>query len=169
MKNLPGTTALLAVLFAPLASAPALAQGQLERGSTRLSVNVSSGRAFDSNYFIIGLGAGYYIGNGLELGLDTKAWLGGRHDVYDISPSVTYTLTQFDSFMPYVGLLYQRTFLEELDDLSAYGGRAGFMARYSGNLLLRAGVVAIKYQDCQARIYEDCSEVYPELAVSIHF
>jgi len=41
-----------------------------QQGSLRGSIVVGSGEAFENEYTIIGLGAGYYLKGGVELGLD---------------------------------------------------------------------------------------------------
>jgi hypothetical protein len=150
---------------------PGLAQAQnnFESGTVRFSGSISASTSFGDNYYQFGIGAGYYLADGLELGLDARSWLGGEQNIHEVEPSVTVVLTHFGSLKPYGGLLYRRTFLEGQDDLSAYGGRAGLFLQQSQNLMLRAGVVAIRRQDCDSDIYSDCSEVYPEVSAGFYF
>ncbi len=157
----------LAILL--LASGLAQAQGNLERGTVRFSASVSGSTSFGDSYYQLGIGAGYYVADGLELGLDARSWLGGEQNIHEVEPSVTYVFTHLGSLKPYGGLLYRRTFIEGQDDLSAYGGRGGVFLRQSQNLMLRAGVVAIWRQDCDSDIYSDCSEIYPEVSAGFYF
>lgn len=140
-----------------------------QTNSKRASLVIGSGSAFGDSYTIIGAGIGYYPITGLELALDVQLWVGGDVDIYEVSPSITYIFTQLDHFKPYVGALYQRTYIEDNDDLSAYGGRAGFIVESSNLSYMRIGVVHRTYQDCNERIYGDCTDTYPEIGVGLSF
>lgn len=157
--------------LAILLLAPGLAQAQsnFESGTVRFSGSVSASTSFGDDYYQLGIGAGYYVADGLELGLDARSWFGGEQDIHEVEPSITYVLSNAGSFKPYGGLLYRRTFIEGQDDLSAYGGRGGIFLQQSQNLMLRAGVVGIRRQDCDSDIYTDCSEFYPEVAAGFYF
>lgn len=159
-------TAIISLLLAP---GFACAEDDFGSGKMRVSVSASTSTAFNDNYFQLGLGVGYYLWDGLELGLDARSWLGGEIDIHEVSPSLTYVFTNLQSFKPYGGLLYRRTFLEGRDDLSAYGARGGIFVEQSQNLLLRAGFAAIRYQNCERAIYSDCTEIYPEISAGIYF
>ncbi len=144
------------------------AQTNFERSTVRFSASVSASNTYGDSYYQIGIGAGYYVLDGLELGLDARSWLGGNRNIHEVEPSITYVLATMGSFKPYGGLLYRRTFIEGQDDLSAVGGRAGIFFQQSRNLMLRAGVVAVRYQDCDSN-HSDCSEFYPEVAAGLYF
>ena len=47
-------------------------------GSMRLSVIVGNGYAFDQSYLVVGVGFGYFVATGLELGLDAESWSSGN-------------------------------------------------------------------------------------------
>jgi hypothetical protein len=149
---------------------PAFAQeGPFSKGTLRFSGGASASTGFGGNSFQLGLGTGYYVMDGLELGLDARSWFGGNYSVHEIEPSVTYVFTQFDRFTPYGGVLYRRTFLENRDDLSAYGGRLGILLQQSHNIYVRAGVTGIRHHDCDRTIQSDCSDFYPEVSVGLYF
>lgn len=137
--------------------------------SKRVNFTIGTGSAFGENYTIVGVGGGYYPIQGLELGLDGKLWFGGDADIYEITPSATYVVTQMQNFMPYVGVLYRKTYIEDYDDLDAYGGRAGIILQSARNVYMRAGVVAVEYKDCNDTVFRDCSDVYPEFTVGLSF
>ena len=118
---------------------------------------------------ILGVGAGYYLMDGLELGLNLQSWLGGDPDINQITPELTYTLRNKSNFNPYVGALYRRTFISGQDDLSAYGARAGLYIPAGPKLFIGAGGVWLNYIDCDESEYRDCSDIYPELTFSYMF
>lgn len=155
----------LLVLFA----VPALAQDNFSSGTARVSVSAGSTAAYNDSYFQIGIGLGYYVMDGLEIGLDARSWYGGELSIQEIAPSTTYVFNNFDSFKPYVGMLYRTTFIKGQDNLSAIGGRAGVFLQSSTNFVMRAGIVAIRYQDCDRRPYLDCTETYPEVSAGFYF
>lgn len=165
LRNMQLTTLVILIPFAELSSA----ESDFSTGKTRISVSAGTSTGFNGNYFQLGIGAGYYIRDGLELGLDTRSWMGGELKIHEVSPSVTYVFTQLESFKPYGGLLYRKTFIEGRDDRAAYGARGGFFLQQSQNLHLRAGIAAIRHQNCDLTIYSDCTEFYPEFSAGFYF
>lgn len=160
-----------ALVFSAIAFAAAATEAQtgFDRGTSRVSVNIGTSTTFSSNYVQIGIGAGYYPLDGLELGLDARLWLGGELDIYEAAPSVTYVFTQLGTLKPYGGLLYRHTFIEGREDLSAYGARGGIFLQQSQNLVVRAGVAAIRYRNCERTTGSDCTEYYPEVSAGFYF
>ena len=76
-----GCTLGLAVFMAtahwgPGVRAQAVDTDPFDRASVRTSVVLGWGEAYLNDYFILGLGAGYFVADGLELGLDVEGWLG---------------------------------------------------------------------------------------------
>ncbi|WP_143247554.1 hypothetical protein [Agaribacterium haliotis] len=146
---------------------PLLLADEFDQGSKRLGVTLGAGSSFGDDYMILGLGGGYFLTRGLEVGLDVQAWLGGDVDIYETTPTLTYVITQLGRFKPYVGALYKQTYIENMDDLSAYGGRAGFILDGNGKVYTRIGVVGLQYNDCKESRFTSCSETYPEFAVMV--
>ena len=97
-----------------------------EKGSWSMSLGAGSGRMFSNDYLIVGLGVGYYLLNGLEIGIDGEAWLGDDPDIYKLSPQVKYVLPTRSKIRPYVGTFYRHIFIDHYDDLDSIGGRGGF-------------------------------------------
>ena len=139
------------------------------RGNFRASVVGGSGRAFDDTYFILGLGAGYYLIDGLEVGLDGEAWFGGDPDIYKISPALRYVLPLDAMLRPYVGGFYRHTFIQGLDDLDSLGARGGVYFVTGSNWFFGVGVVYESYLNCSESTYSSCDDVYPEITFSISF
>jgi hypothetical protein len=139
------------------------------KGSGRLSVIIGSGEALNDDYTILGVGAGYYVIDGLEIGLDGEVWLGGDPDIYKVSPGVRYVLPLEKTLRPYVGGFYRHTFIENFDDLDSFGARGGLYFIPGRNWYLGIGVVYENYTDCSERVYDSCDEVYPEITFALTF
>jgi hypothetical protein len=140
-----------------------------DSGSQSLSLVVGSGSAFRENYFIVGGGYGYYVLDGLELGIDAQVWLGGTPKIYKLSPQLKYVFNLSPGFKPYAGVFYRRTYIEGLDDLNSIGYRAGLIFMQERGAYFGAGYVFEDYQNCSTSLYNDCSDSYPEILFSISF
>ena len=164
------TTIAKSVMFLLLSlfSVTAIA-GPFDKGSARFSLLLGSGRAFGDDYTIIGLGVGYYAYNGLELGINLDSWQGGSPKINQLTPEIRYVFRNQTAINPYVGALYRWTFIEGLDDLTAYGLRAGVYMTTGRTSYVGLGVAYIKYFDCNESIYVSCSETYPELSIAFSF
>ena len=119
---------------------------------------------------MLGIGAGRFIANGLNIGLDVEAWMFGDPGVFKISPGVNYVLAgRGRRTKPYVGGFWRRTMIENADDLSSIGGRAGAYFKGAGPLMVGGGVVYEDYLDCNDNLYNSCTQVYPEFIISASF
>ncbi|HEB81287.1 MAG TPA: hypothetical protein ENJ11_00325 [Gammaproteobacteria bacterium] len=160
-------------LFVTAAQAVGIGTGGVStafsRGSTSVGVVAGSGSAFNDNYIILGLGVGYYVVKGLELGIDAQYWFSGDPAITKISPQVRYVFTQPKTLKPYLGAFYRRTFISSdiYDDYNSYGGRAGLYFSSSGGVYIGGGVVYEKYADCD--LFVDCSNTYPEILFQVSF
>ena len=143
--------------------------GLFRKGSIRLSAYVGSGSAFNDTYTILGVGGGYYIVDGLELGLDVETWMGGDLDIYRVSPEVRYVFYSLQTVKPYVGAFYRRTFIEQFEDLDTAGVRGGVYFVTGRRAYFGVGVVYDVYLDCEESIYTTCSDTYPEFLFAITF
>jgi len=152
-----------------LSSAHDIQADPFERGSLRVSILVGSGEAYGNDYTIIGLGAGYYVQDGLELGLDGEAWLGGDPDIYKLSPQATYILSLQSRLRPYIGAFYTHSFVENEDDLDSIGGRGGFYFVQDDRWFIGVGAAYESYLDCDEKKYDSCDDIYPEITVSFTF
>lgn len=150
-------------------SAPNTQADPFKEGSRRMTIIVGSGRIFSNNYTIIGLGAGYYVMDGLELGLDGEAWLGGDPDIYKLSPQAKYVLPMQSRLRPYVGAFYNHLFIDNYDDLDTIGGRGGVYFIQDEQWFLGVGAVYESYLDCDEKTYSSCDDVYPEITFSFSF
>lgn len=156
-----------ALLFA--STGHAYESDAFDKGTRRLTILAGSGTAFDESYFIIGAGIGYYIADNLELGIDAESWSGGTYGVYRVSPAVRYALPSRSEARPYIGAFYQRTFISELPDRDAVGGRAGVFWLTGQRTYFGAGLVHTRTLNCDQSIYRPCSDTYPEIVIAFRF
>jgi hypothetical protein len=161
-------TAVLAMAAGTPATAADVA-GVFGKGRTHLAVIGGSGYAFDESYFVLGVGASYYVVDGLNVGLYAESWTGGDPTIYKVTPSVQYVFYQVPRVSPYVGAFYRRTYIEDLPDLDSAGGRAGVYVAAGQNAYIGAGVVYESYLDCDTALYSDCSDTYPEISFTVAF
>lgn len=171
-KSAITTPRLLKVLIASLILVlPGIssAQGLFDKGTKRVSVIAGAGRSFNEDYLILGVGAGYYVANGLELGINWQSWLGGDPSINQITPEVTYVFRNKSNFDPYLGGLYRWTFISGLDDLTAWGGRAGVYITTGQRSFIGIGGVILNYNNCTESIYSSCSDTYPEFLFGFSF
>ena len=165
--SLPMAAVTIALVL--LQPANAMAQGMYEQGSKKLTVIAGAGNAFDDDYFILGAGAGYYIIDGLELGLTWEKWFSGDPEFDQVTPELTYVFINSSRVDPYVGVLYRRLFIDGLDDLSGIGARAGVNIEINPRTYLGVGAIYVDYISCDEATYVDCSESYPELTLNFIF
>ncbi len=136
------------------------------QGRTRLSVAAGYGVWNDKDYGIVGVGAGYYLMDGLEAGLDGEAWLGAKPHLYSVSPEVRYTFFNFESYKPYMGGFYKRSLYDTLRPLDSVGGRVGLAMPLGEHAYLSGGIVYEHYFNCNSSTYGTCSQTYPEIGLA---
>jgi hypothetical protein len=161
MKKIRNT--ILQCLMLVCIAAPVATAGPFSQGSQSVSIVAGAGSAFGDDYIILGGGYGYYLIDGLELGIDAQFWLSGDPSITKVSPQIKYVFTQPRTVKPYVGAFYRKTFIEDLDDLDSAGYRAGLNFMGRGNFYFGAGFVYETYRDCTETVYNDCSDTYPEI------
>ena len=166
-------TKLLAAFIALCALAsPAAGQtvaGAFSKGRTHFVISGGPGYAFDETYFVLGLGASYYLIDGLNAGLFVESWTGADPGMTKLTPSVQYVFHQVPTLKPYVGAFYRRTYLERLDDLDSWGGRAGVYLQAARNAYVGLGYVYESYLDCNKTTYRSCDSSYAEVSVTFAF
>lgn len=139
------------------------------QGRTQLSIFGGGGSAFSQSYLILGVGANYYVLEGLGLGLNFESWFGNTPGIYKLTPNVQYVFTQVPSVQPYVGVFFRHTFIESLSDLNSVGMRGGAYLPVGPNVHLGLGGVYESYLDCNESSYHSCSDLYPEISFTISF
>lgn len=144
---------------------PNIYAGPFSEGSARASVAIGNGRYFNDDYLIIGVGAGYYFVDGLEVGLDVDFWTSGDPAIREVTPSLQYVFHQTQSIKPYLGVFYNRTYINRVPDTDAAGYRVGFYIPAGNRAYFGYGIVSSKLQDCDDTIFIDCSDTYSELTL----
>lgn len=147
----------LAVFITPVQAAP------FKQGDMNFSLLLGSGQAFNDSYSIFGAGFGYYVIDGLRLGIEGETWTGGNVSINKYSPQVQYVMAREKQLKPYVGAFYRKTSIEGFEDLDSAGGRAGVYMSSRGNYYISIGVVHESYLSCDEAIYVSCSDTYPEI------
>jgi len=142
------------------------------RNSTSIGVFAGSGSAFNDDYIILGVGVGYYLAEGLELGVDLQRWFSGEPTITKVSPHIRYVFTRAQGIKPYVGAFYRRTSFDdfrgiEIDDQDSFGYRVGAYFSSDNRVNIGAGVVYEEYEDC-SRV-TDCSTTSPEILFTFSF
>ena len=160
----------MAFVLEPFARADAAdVSASFSQGNSRFSVVGGNGYAFNESYFVLGVGAAYYVANGLNVGLDLEWWTGGDPGIMKVSPSLQYVFYQVPRVAPYVGAFYRRSYIQDLEDLSSTGGRAGVYISAGRNTFVGLGMVYETYFDCSDSTYVSCSESYPEISFTVAF
>ena len=161
---------LVFLLFAVIPASLLDAQNSpFEKGSRSVSLGIGSGQMFSNDYLIVGLGVGYYIFNGIEIGLDGEAWLGDDPGIYKLSPQVKYILPMQSRIRPYVGTFYRHVFINHYDDLDSIGGRGGGYFMPDKHWFIGVGGVYESYLNCDDTIYSSCDNIYTEITFSFSF
>jgi hypothetical protein len=167
------TRTLAAAALALAASAATAADGGVagafSRGRVHFAVTAGSGSAFDESYFVFGVGASYYVLDGLGVGIHYESWSGGDPDITKFTGSVQYVFHQMQTVKPYLGGFYRRTDVSGLPDLDSIGGRAGVYIGAGRNAYLGLGLVYESYLDCSETIYRSCDSTYGEVTFTIAF
>jgi len=161
---------MMSLFFASAAqNASGSASHPFSAGSARLSISFGNSVAFDRNYTVFGIGGGYFITDGLELGLEAESWSGSSPAIQQISPQVRLVMNSRSSIKPYLGAFYRRTYISGYRDFDTAGGRLGAYFLTGSNVFLGAGLVQDVHLECDRSVFRSCTETYPELFIAIMF
>jgi len=149
------------------ARAASVGNAAFSQGSTTLGIAAGSGSQGDEDYFILGVGIGYYLLQGLEIGVDAQHWFSGKPSISKISPQVRYIFTQQKQLKPYLGVFSRRTYIENQENYNSFGYRAGAYLLANDGVYMGGGIVYEEYTDCTRFI--ECSSTYPEIIITISF
>jgi len=145
-------------------SAPGAYAGPFDKNAVTGTLAVGSAQLFAEDYFVLGLGAGYFITDGFQAGLEVSVWSGAEPSIYEVTPRFTYVFDNPSSVKPYLGVFYQRKFIENLEDINSLGYRAGFYSVMGERAYIGIGAVYTELQDCTETVFNDCSSSYTELS-----
>jgi len=153
----------------PADDGPDRAAGPFAKGSIRLTLLIGTASTVDDNYLILGGGLGYFLINGLEVGLDYEAWLFAEPVMHRLSPETKYIFHMVPVIKPYVGVFYRRTFITQgFEDVNHVGARGGILFfPKGGRMFVGGGAVYERLLDCEDNEFLDCDEVYPEIVFGV--
>jgi hypothetical protein len=143
-----------------------------DQGRMRLAIFGGTTSNFDKRYFAIGGGFGYFVVDGLELGVAAVHQFGDGPSISQVQPGVRYVVKPLVGRMPvipYVGAFYNHWFIGDgISDVDAVGGRAGLIY-LSGRVMFGFGVAVERVvSDCTTSSgEEDCWDVYPDFSISL--
>ena len=160
---------LIIVFVFQAANADAAGRDPFGAGSSRVTVIVGNGYAFDNSYLIIGVGAAYFVADGLDVGIDLESWTGSSPGITKVSPRLDYVFNTAGPLRPYAGVFYRRTMISGQNDLDSIGGRAGLYFISGKGIYVGAGLVYESYLSCQTSVYSSCEDTYPEFVVAFSF
>jgi len=146
---------------------PVVHAGSFDKGKTVATFAIGNGQFFRENYLVVGVGIGYYVTDGLELGVDVDFWTGGDPSIYEITPKLTYVFHNSSNLKPYLGGFYNRTFIEGFNDTDAVGYRVGAFVPAGKKSHIGFGIVHTELQDCRETILVTCSETRTELTFTV--
>jgi len=138
------------------------------RNRVRGSISAGFSASGSETYAQLGVGIGYYVVDGLELGVNTDLWFIGDPTIVNVSPGLTYVFHMVRTVKPYVGTFYRHAFVFGAKDLDSIGGRAGLYI-VGGRVFVGAGLVYEHWLNCSNARFIDCDEVYPEASIGFTF
>jgi hypothetical protein len=150
----------------PEPSEPPRPPGPYDQGRIRVSLNGGTSGTSNNRYFVLGAGLGYFVLDGMELGLAVESWLGGDPTITKLSPQARYIFHMIPYVNPYFGGFYRHWFVAGFDDVDTLGGRAGLALITGPHAFAGAGVV---HEVIVSECADDCTETYPEFFVSLAF
>lgn len=159
-------TAFLITLFALPAAASA---HQFEQGKFSLGIGGSLQLSGDHAVFVASLGLGYYVLDGLEVGVGTAAYIGAKPFIWQVTPGVKYVFWMVPVVHPYLGAFYRHWFVRAEPDFDTVGGRLGVLIVPTPSPVVAGIGVAYErviHPPCRG---EGCAFIYPELTFSISF
>jgi len=159
-KNILASLCLFLAILIPVQSNA----GSFEKDTVTGTLLIGSGQLYTEDYLVLGLGAGYFIADGFQVGLDVNFWTGGEPSIYEVTPNVTYVFDNRSSVKPYLGMFYNRTFIDGFDDTNSLGYRAGFYSPVGERAYVGIGAVYTELQDCTETSLISCSSTHTELS-----
>jgi len=150
--------------FSLLVSSAQSHAGAFDKDTLTGTLAIGSAQFFNEDYFVFGLGAGYFVSDGFQIGLDVNYWSGGNPTIYEVTPKLTYVFDNPSSVKPYLGMFYNRTFIDGFNDSNSLGYRAGFYSPVGEKAYIGIGAVYSELQNCTESQFVDCSSTYTELS-----
>lgn len=149
------------------AAEPERPRTPFDQGRFGLSAGAGTASAFGVRYYAIGLGASYFVLDGVGVGLGSQVQWGDGPTFLRLTPEVRYVVQPLVGrwpLIPYAGVFYTHWFIgDHVDDEDAIGTRGGLLY-VSGSIILGLGVA---YEHLVSECAMNCSSVYPDITLSI--
>jgi hypothetical protein len=141
------------------------------RGVVEFSAGGGYGVYNSNSYWLLALGGGYYLRDGLSAGLTGEAWLGSRPQIFDGSPYLRYVfLDSAWRYKPYAGVFYRRTGYTHLSPpIDSAGARAGLVFPLSPRAYLTGGLVLEHDFNTSTFVGSDRDSLDPEINLEFSF
>jgi hypothetical protein len=165
-----------------LAASPARAEDRARSGGLdisdlfqrgRIEINAGGGYGLYNNtsYLILALGGGYYVLDGLSLGMTGETWVGATPQIFDVSPAARYVFLDSPwTYKPFVGAFYRRTgYSARYSPVDSLGARAGLVFPLTRRAYLTGDLAYEHYFACSSNINTQCDSVYPEVGLEFSF
>lgn len=138
-----------------------------DRGKFGLGFGFGAQTSLGADYYYVSGGVGYYVLDGVEVGLGLGHQWGDGPSITRTTPSLRYVaqpLVGTSPLIPYIGVFGSRYFIADgFDDVNTLGGRVGALY-ISGSLLLGLGLAVERIvSDCEM----DCTSYYPDFTLSL--
>jgi len=150
----------------PPSPAGPFARGRLRVGGM-IGFSTAVGGGTSRSWFILGVGAGYYVLDGLEPHADTTFWIGDPF-LATLTPGIRYVFHMVPMVKPYVGAFYRHYFVDgPLGDTDSIGGRAGVNFMVNDFSYVAGGLVYEHFLD--EDLFAEADQFYPEIMISVSF
>lgn len=138
-----------------------------DQGRMGLGFGFSAQTNFGADYYVVGGGFGYFVLDGVELGLGAAHQFGDGPSITRTTPSLRYVaqpLVEHSPLVPYIGVFGSRYFIYEgIEDIHTLGARVGAIY-VSGSLLIGFGIAMERIvSECN----EDCTSFYPDITLNL--
>jgi hypothetical protein len=138
-----------------------------DQGRFNLGFGAGSQTALGYRYFVVAGGVGYYVLDGVELGLGASHQFGDGPGITRATPGVRYVaqpLVGRSPLVPYAGVFYSHYFIGDgFTDVDTVGTRGGLLY-VSGSLVVGLGVA---FERVVSECSSNCSAVYPDITLSL--
>ncbi|HEY5993646.1 MAG TPA: hypothetical protein VIU46_03500 [Gallionellaceae bacterium] len=166
--SIPKLALALLLAWPPMAARAAGVAGMFSQGNASFMIEAGGGTAYNNSYTILGVGAHYFVMDGLAVGLSYESWSGASPGITQVTPSVLYVFYDAPYIKPYLGGFYRHTSVSGRTGFNSAGIRAGGYIHAGRHTAIGVGVVAENYMNCQ-RAFGPCSQAYPEISLIFSF
>ncbi|HEY4175181.1 MAG TPA: hypothetical protein VGM90_00045 [Kofleriaceae bacterium] len=141
-----------------------------DQGRFGISLGGGTSSNFGERYTAIGGGVGYYVLDGLQIGLSFIEEFGSGPNLFKLSPNVQYVaqpLVYKWPLVPYVGAFFNHWFVgDNIADVNTVGGRLGLLYVGESRVVIGGGIAV---ERIVSQCDKDCTDVYPDFVIALSF